>query len=325
MQFGNGYAAPLMIHAAIANGVFDALDGGAMLPEDLSAATGSSERGIRILLNGLTAIAVVVRNDDGTYALPPDTSAFLVKGKPDYQGAIFRHYATQVIPKWLDLEQIVRTGKPTAAVNTQEEGAEYFEQFVEALFPSSYPAARVLARELGLAEATSQIRVLDIAAGSGVWGIALAQSSPHVTVTALDWPNVLPVTKRIAEQHGVGERVTTIAGDLHVAEFGGPYDVVTLGQILHSEGEERSRKLLAKVHASLDHGGVVAIAEFVINEDRNGPVAPLIFSVNMLVNSDDGDAFTFGEMRGWLEQAGFADVRAVDAPGHSPLILATKP
>jgi len=325
LQYGNGYAAPLMIHASVANGLFDALDGRAMLAEELSVATGASVRGIRILLKGLLAISVVVRDSDGKYTLAPDASAFLVKGKPDYQGAIFRHYATQVIPRWLQIEEVVRTGRPAAAINVEAEGAGYFEKFVEALFPNSYPAAKVLASELGLHRAVSSVKVLDIAAGSGVWGIALAQSSPFVTVSALDWPGVITVTKRIAAQYGVGDRITTIAGDLHEVDYGGPYDIATLGQILHSEGEEKSRKILAKTYDALAPGGVAAIAEFVVNDDESGPPASLIFSVNMLVNSEAGDTYTFRELRSWLDEAGFVDVRAVDAPGLSPLILAKRP
>ncbi|HEY8504482.1 MAG TPA: hypothetical protein VIL46_07860, partial [Gemmataceae bacterium] len=72
-------------------------------------------------------------------------------------------------------------------------------------------------------------------------------------------------------------------------------------------------------------GGTIAIAEWLVNEDRTGPVNGLIFAVNMLVNTEQGDTFSFGEIRRWLEEAGFTGARELEAPAPSPLILAEKP
>jgi ubiquinone/menaquinone biosynthesis C-methylase UbiE len=186
----------------------------------------------------------------------------------------------------------------------------------------SYPAALALARHLDL---TSPVRVLDLAAGSGVWGIALAQSSPQVTVTAVDWPEVIPVTRSTAARFGLSERFAFVEGDLLKADFGTGHTVATLGHILHSEGRERSRALLAKVFRTLAPGGTIAIAEFLVNSDRTGPIGSLLFAVNMLVNTDEGDTFSFDEISAWLSEAGFTNARTLEAPGPSPLVLATKP
>ena len=188
----------------------------------------------------------------------------------------------------------------------------------------SYPSAQVLADTLAIGEADAPVRVLDIAAGSGVWGIALAQRSPHVRVTAVDWPGVLDVTRRVATRFGVGDRVETKAGDLLEVDFGSGYQVATLGHILHSEGESRSRKLLAKVCRALVPGGTIAIAEFLVDDARATQNSGLIFAVNMLVNTDEGDTFSFSEIAEWLKEAGFENARTVDAPGPSPLILANR-
>jgi methylase of polypeptide subunit release factors len=167
--------------------------------------------------------------------------------------------------------------------------------------------------------------VRDLAAGSGVWGIALAQQSPHVSVTAVDWPGVLPATRRVVGRFNLTDRFSFVAGDLHSAAFGTGHQIATLGHILHSEGERFSRTLLRKTFDALSPGGTIAIAEFLANDDRTGPPNAIIFAVNMLVNTDEGDTFTFPEIRKWLQEAGFSEVRTLDAPGPSPLILATKP
>lgn len=136
---------------------------------------------------------------------------------------------------------------------------------------------------------------------------------------------VLETTKRVATRHGVANRLSTIPGDLLEANFGAGYQVAILGHILHSEGEARSRRLLRKTFDALSPGGTIAIAEFVPNDDRKGPPNALIFAVNMLINTDEGDTFTFAEISQWLREAGFTNPRQLQAPGPSPLILATRP
>jgi hypothetical protein len=158
-----------------------------------------------------------------------------------------------------------------------------------------------------------------------VWGIALAQSSQLVHVTAVDWPEVLPVTRKTVARFGLMKRFQFVAGDLLAADFGRNHAVATLGHILHSEGEERSRALLRKTFAALASGGTIAVAEFLVNDERTEPLVGLLFAVNMLVNTDCGDTYSFREISAWLAEAGFVNPRTLEAPGPSPLILATKP
>lgn len=144
-------------------------------------------------------------------------------------------------------------------------------------------------------------------------------------MTAVDWAGMIPTTKRITQRFGVRDRFDFIKGDLLKANFGRGYDVATLGHILHSEGKERSRQLLKKAFRALKSSGTIAIAEWLVNNDRTKPLPSLMFSVQMLVNSEKGDTFSFNGIKNWLEKAGFKKVRKLEAPGPSPLILATKP
>jgi len=168
------------------------------------------------------------------------------------------------------------------------------------------------------------VSVLDLAAGSGVWGIALAQNAPNIRVHAVDWPSVIPVTRKNAERFGFGDRFTYSEGDLGQADFGKGHHVATLGHILHSEGETRSRALIKKTFDALAQGGIISIAEFLVNQDRTGPLNGLIFAVNMLVNTDTGGTYSFEEISSWLSEAGFQDARTLSCHGPSPLILANK-
>ena len=211
------------------------------------------------------------------------------------------------------------------AVNRETEGTEFFSQLVENIIPMSYPPAQRLGDHLKLAKAKNEIHVLDLGAGSGIWGIALAQKSPRVQVTALDWAGMIPTTKRITQKFGVGDRFNYVEGDMLEANFGSGYDIATLGHILHSEGEDRSRRLLRKIFRALKSGGTIAIAEWLVNDDHTKPLPSLMFAVQMLVNTEKGDTFSFNQIKNWLEEAGFKKVRKLEAPGPSPLVLATKP
>jgi ubiquinone/menaquinone biosynthesis C-methylase UbiE len=325
MQFAWGYVPPLVLEAAIRHHVFDVLDNGPKDIQEVHDATGASVRGLKAIMNALVGLEFLAKDERGRYSLTPESSAFLVSAKPGFQGGLIKHCSQQLIPKWLGLNEIVASGKPAQAVNQQAPGSDFFQKFVSDIFPMSYPAAQTLARNLNINGAGRTVRVLDLAAGSGVWGIALAQSSEHVHVTAMDWPEVIPVTQKTAARFGLADRFSFVEGDLLKTDFGGNYDIATLGHILHSEGVERSRALLAKTFRALASGATIAIAEFLVNPDRTGPVNGLFFAVNMLVNTDSGDTYSFEEISSWLGEAGFVNPRTLDGPGPSPLILAAKP
>ena len=325
MQFGFAYAPPLIITAAVSNKVFDSLESGSKTVDQISKETGASARGLRMLMNALVGLELLKKDRHQKYSLTPESAAFLVSNKPGALAGFFRLNVTQLVSKWLQLGDVVRTGRPAQAVNQEGEGTEFFSGLVENIIPMSYATAQTLADHLKLAKAKNEVRVLDLAAGSGIWGIVLAQASARVRVTAVDWAGMIPTTKRITQKFGVGARFKFIEGDLLEADFGSGYDIATLGHILHSEGEERSRQLLKKTFRALKSGGTIAIAEWLVNDERTQPLPPLMFAVQMLVNTEKGDTFSFNEIKSWLDEAGFKKVRKLEAPGPSPLILATKP
>jgi hypothetical protein len=324
-QLAWGYAPPLILEAAIKHRVFDTLDAGPMPISMVSEITGASPRGLAAIMDALVGLNFLAKDESGKYSLTPESAAFLVSTMPGFQGGLIRHTSEHLLPKWLHLNQIVATGKPDAAVNQKQVGIEFFEKFVNDIFPMSYPAASVLADHLQLASRADRYNVLDLGAGSGVWGIAQAQAGPMVNVTAVDWPGVLSITRDNAIRFGLVERFTFVEGDLLEADFGAGHNLVTIGHILHSEGVERSKALLNKSFAALASGGTISIAEFLVNADRSGPVGSLFFAVNMLVNTDTGGTYSFEEIGEWLGEAGFVNVRQLDSPGPSPLILASKP
>jgi SAM-dependent methyltransferase len=267
---------------------------------------------------------LLARDDTHRFSLTPESAAFLVSDSPATLGPFFKQIATTLIPTWLRINEAVRSGRPSQAMNQEGVGGAFFEEFVESLFSINFAAASALGAHFGLAQSQKPVSVLDIAAGSGVWSIALARQSPDVKATAVDWPQVLPVTRRLVERHGLGARFRFIEGDILEADLGKSHDLAVLGHILHSEGEERSKVLLKRVHDALAPGGSIAIADFLVDPDRRGPALPLIFAVNMLIHSDRGTTWSYEEIGRFLAEAGFVETRQLDVPGPSPLILAER-
>jgi hypothetical protein len=320
-----GFAPAMLVYAGAENNVFDVLSQSPKSLAELAAATGTSERALRYLMEALLSIGVVNR-DNGYFSLTPDANAFLVKGKPGYLGDILKNASS-----WLQLPEVVRTGRPVRAINEQSTGGHYFRGLADALYRRHLEPANAFAQFLangwppaGMAE-SPRLELLDIAAGSAIWSIAIARRIPQCRITAIDWPEVLPVARHYVGINSLTDRFTAIEGDVLETDFGSGYHLAILGHVLHSEGELRSRKIIQKAFNALAPGATIAVAEFIPNEDRSGPPHPLIFAIHMLLSSDHGDTFTFSQISSWLRNAGFLQPTLVPLPGVTSIITATKP
>jgi ubiquinone/menaquinone biosynthesis C-methylase UbiE len=324
MQTLNGFAPGIMIDAGIELGIFDALSSGPLTSGEVAERCRLSVRGTRRVLDALASLDWL-KKSDGRYTLVPESATFLVKTSPAFLGGIVRQHLHRMLPVWQQLESVMRTGAPAKSLDGEQEGSTYFRDFVPALFSLNHAAGRVLAKTLLAERGDRPIRVLDVGAGSGVFGIAFAAETPRVTVTAADWKEVLSVTRQIAREWKVEKQFSFAEGDLFESDFGSGFDVAVLGNILHMEGEERCRELLRKVYGALSAGGTVAIFEFVPEDDRSGPAMPLIFSITMLLHTAQGDTYTLRELSQWLAEAGFRNIRRLETPSPCPAILADKP
>ena len=168
------------------------------------------------------------------------------------------------------------------------------------------------------------MRVLDIAAGHGAFGIVIAQKNPSAEVVALDWAPVLAVATENAKAMGVAARFRTLAGDALTVDYGTGFDVVLLTNFLHHFDRSTCVGLLRKAAGALKPGGRVVVLEFVPNEDRISPPLAAAFSLTMLAGTPAGDAYTFAEHTSMLAEAGFTDVTAHPLPGPETVIVGVK-
>jgi ubiquinone/menaquinone biosynthesis C-methylase UbiE len=186
-------------------------------------------------------------------------------------------------------------------------------EFAENMAPMMGPLAGPLGA-LVLEGYTGPMRVLDIAAGHGLFGIEIAKQNRQAHVTGLDWANVLKVAVANAEKVGVEDRYDLLPGSAFDVEFGGPYDAVLLTNFLHHFDVPTNVRLLKKVRAALKPGGRAVTLEFVPNEDRVSPPMAAAFSMTMLATTASGDAYTFKELAGMYAEAGFTGVTAHPIP-----------
>jgi ubiquinone/menaquinone biosynthesis C-methylase UbiE len=292
--------------AAVQLDIFSPLADGPRDAAAVATTLGASPRGVRMLLDAMAAVRLLDKSG-GRYALTPLARAHLLRASPDYVGALLE--TDEMWNAWAGLPGAVRAGRPVMAVDREERAAEFFPVLIRSLHVMN----RAPARELAAALATRGGTALDVACGSAVWSIACAEADPALRVVANDFPRVLDETRRYVARHGLGERYDYLAGNLRTVDFGSErYDLALLGHIVHGEGERSSRDLFKRLHRALRPGGRIAVIDFVPDEDRAGPPPAVLFALNMLVHTEEGDTFTLSEYTSWLTEAGFREVKPID-------------
>jgi len=302
------------LKAAIDLDVFRAVGEGPGDVASIARQCSASERGIRILCDFLTIYGVLVK-EDGRYRHTPTSAAFLDPRSPSSLASVAQFLCNQDMrDPYEHLAEIVRTGRTVMPGDGSVEPENpIWVQFAESMAPMMAPMAAPLSAVV-LEGYTGPTRVLDIAAGHGLFGIEIAKQNPQARVTAIDWAPVLRVALDNARKAGVDDRYNMLPGSAFEVDFGGPYDAVLLTNFLHHFDEPTCVGLLRKVHAALRPGGRAATLEFVPNEDRVSPPIPAAFSMTMLASTVAGDAYTLSELTAMYHGAGFVDVTAHPIP-----------
>ena len=303
-----GFRASRVILTANNLGVFE------VLQEPKTAAEAARQlktdlRATEILFDAVTALGLLRKTGAG-YRNTATAKTFLVSTSPQYQGDMLRH-ADGLWKNWSNLDEVVRTGRPSRS------GERQHDVFIRAMHNNALPRVREVLAALDLRRVR---RALDLGGGPGTYSIALAKKG--ITVTLFDLPDTLATAQKIVRAAGAGN-VSFRSGNFHFDDIGGPYDLVFLSQIVHSNGPVENRALLAKAHAALAAGGTLAVHEFTLDENHAGPVSGALFSVNMLVNTGQGRSYAPGEIRTWLSEAGCSRIK-VTRLGDTALVTGKK-
>lgn len=310
------------IRAAVDLEVFTAIKEGQNTSSALANRCGTAERGMRMLADYLAMLGFLTKSEN-TYALTRDSEMFLVKTSPAYLGGTLEFLLSPTLFKgFCDLTEAVRKGGTTLPDRgtIAEEHPEWVT-FARAMMPMMVGPAKWIAEHLASTGGAIN-KVLDVAAGHGLYGIEIGKRFPDAEVTTVDWSNVLTVARENAEAAALGNRFKTIAGSAFDVDLGEGYDLVLLTNFLHHFGIPECEDFLRKVRAAMAPGGRVITLEFVPNDDRISP-ASADFALIMLVTTPAGDAYTFNEWDAMFQNAGFGRSELLAVPNSKEHLIIT--
>lgn len=294
------------LKAAIELEVFTAMAEGQHSAAGLAQRCQTSERGMRILCDYLVVIGFLTKHDQ-QYGLRADAATFLDRRSPAYVGgAIDFLLSPMLMAGYQDLAAVVRKGGTVMGEHgTVAPDHPIWVDFARAMAPLMALPAQLIVNLIN-PDPTRPLRILDLAAGHGLFGITFARHHPQAQIVAVDWPNVLALAEENAQKAGVRDRYHTILGSAFDVDFGEGYDLVLLTNFLHHFDPPTCESLLRKVHSALAPNGRAVTLEFVPNEDRVSPPTAAAFSLTMLASTPGGDAYTFNEFDRMFCNAGFA-------------------
>lgn len=308
----NAFQRTAALKTAIELELFTAIAKGHDTEEALAAACGADRRGARILADYLVVLGLLTKTDD-RWGLTADSALFLDRRSPAYLGGAIEFLCTAEHRDHFDkLTAAVRSGgAPADEKSVLAPDHDAWVRFARGMAGMMAMPAELLAQRV-VGQDAAPIKVLDIAAGHGLYGISVARRNPQAAIVAVDWPKVLEVALENARQVGVSDRYQTLPGSAFDVDFGGGYDAVLLTNFLHHFDRAAIEAVMRKIHAALVPGGRVFILEFVPNDDRVTPPTSGAFALMMLATTPAGDAYTFAEYRDMFAAAGFSRSECFD-------------
>ena len=302
----NAYEQTEAMKAAVELEIFTAIAEGNITAATIATRCEAAERGVRILCDFLIIHGFLTK-EGAHYALASDSALFLNRHSQAYIGGAIEFLLTPRLREGhARLTEAVRQGGTALGEGALEPENPDWVKFAQAMMPLMHMPAEIMAAELRKGGDAS--KVLDIAAGHGIFGISVAKQNPAAHIYASDWRNVLEVASKNAQAMGVADRYHLLPGSAFEIDFGSGYDLVLITNFLHHFDPPTCTTFMRKVHSALEVSGRAAIAELVPNTDRITPPTAAAFSMMMLATTPAGDAYTFAELESISKNAGFARV-----------------
>ncbi len=322
LQLSGGYWSACALHAGVKLGVFTPLAGQVFTAPELAERLGADARGLVMLLDALAAMELLAKNGVA-YAATPFAAEFLAKTSPRYLGHIILHHH-HLMEGWARLDEAVTSGAPIRERVSHADDEAARESFEMGMFNL---AMQIAPRIVGEIDLSGRRRLLDLGGGPGTYAIHFCQRNPGLTAVVYDLPTTRPFAEQTIARFGLADRIAFMDGDFIERGIEGRYDVAWLSHILHGEGLAGCAVILEKTVAALDPGGLVLVQEFILDDTRDRPLFPALFSLNMLLGTPSGQAYSEGELRAMLAAAGVVDVRRLplELPNGAGVIAGTVP
>lgn len=323
----NAFQRSSALRGAIELGLFTAIARGRSTAAEIAADCGADPRAVRILCDFLTVIGFLTKHDH-RYRVTATAAVFLDRESPHYLGEMARFiHSEHLVEAFRDVGALVRRGatllEGQGTVTSEYEG---WVEFARHMAPMMRGPAQFLGELAAnrLADLDRPLRVLDVAAGHGLFGIAVAQRLPNASVVALDWAKVLAVADENARAANLSARYELLPGDALQIDYGRDYDLVLLTNFLHHFDRETCVDIMRRASACLRPDGLVFTLEFVPNADRVTPPAAATFSFTMLGTTPAGDAYTFDEYADMWRSVDFQHHEMLDVPQSAQRVIVSQ-
>lgn len=322
LHLSNSYWSVCALHAAVKLDIFTPLSAWSMTPVQLAELLDCDDRGLAMLLNALTALGLLEKVDSA-FAATGFSGKFLARTSPRYLGSIILHHHYLMAP-WAHLDEALVGGRPIREHFSSGDDSVKLESFEMGMYELAMLNAPRIVPHIDLG---GRSRLLDLGGGPGTYAVNFCRNNPTLSAVVFDRPATRPFAEKTIARFGLADRIVFAAGDFLVDPLGGPFDVAWLSHVLHGQGPEECALLLAKVRNELQPEGLLLIQEFVLDDSLDGPLFPALFSLNMLVATERGQAYSHGALRDMLSEAGFREPRrlSLDLPDGAGVIAALAP
>ncbi|MBE0504947.1 MAG: SAM-dependent methyltransferase [Desulfuromonadales bacterium] len=303
LKLSGGYWSACALHAGVKLDLFS--HSGTLA--ELARATASDVRGLEMLLNALTALGLLDKEGE-RYAPTAFAAEYLARSSPRYLGYIIMHHQ-HLMAGWSRLDEAVRSGAPLRGRVSHDADEAERESFEMGMFNL---AMQIAPRIVGQVDLCDRRRLLDLGGGPGTYAIHFCQANPQLTATVYDLPTTRPFAEKTIAAFGLSDRITFAAGDFISDDVPRGFDVAWLSHILHGEGPEGCAIILQRAVAALEPGGMLLVQEFILDDSMDGPLFPALFSLNMLLNTPQGQAYAQGQLEAMLRAAGVSSIRRLE-------------
>lgn len=321
LQLSCGYWKSHVLFTAVEFDIFTLINKHKLTAREISHSIHTNERATEMLLNSLVSLELLTKQEN-YYINTRLSNLHLIKGNPYYLGDFIHHFHNMT-DNWSMLRETIETGKPVSLKDLPEEVDPHdLRDFITAMHNIASVKTEDLCSKIDL---TGSKALLDIAGGPGTYAIAFAKANPHLRAVVFDLGHVIKLTRQFIKAAHVEDRVTTQAGNCLEDTFGkNEYDAILVSNLLHIYNPANNTMILRKCWDALKDGGQAIIHEFVLDETRTHPQFAALFSLNMLIGTQEGASYSGAEYREWLVDSGFKDVKRIDLESNSTLIIGKK-
>ncbi|SCX76579.1 methyltransferase [Desulfoluna spongiiphila] len=308
MEASGAYWKSCTIHTGVKLGIFTLLGGEALTAREIADRIHGNPRGLGILLNALSAMDLLAKNGE-TFSNPPFALKYLTRESPDYIGHILMHHH-HLVSSWERLDEAALAGAPVRH-EQKDRGKEEQESFLLGMYNNASLSAPDVADAVDLSGCAT---LLDLGGGPGTYAIQFCKKNPQLRAWVYDLAGTEPFAVSIIDKHLMGDRVGFVPFDFisHSFTDADRFDAAWLSHILHGESEAQARSVIAKASATLHPGGKLLIHEFILEDTKDSPLFPALFSLNMLAVTDHGRAYSYSELGTMMEQSGLTAIRRID-------------